>query len=139
MNEIKKADLELLTNDEIREFMNSKNFKKDAPELIKTYVLNDEGLIKVDELWKVTDLLNNIIVERFLKQKPLYGFLVNCEAVNTVGELKEILNNFDDGDIVVVEDEDLFPFYVDVITGMELTTGGTREIRFTKIEHEDLD
>lgn len=138
MTEIKKEDLELLTNDEIREFMNSKNFKKDAPELIKNYVLNDEGLIKMDDLWKVTDLLTNIIVERFLKQESLYNMLVNNNPINTIGELKAVINCFDDGDIVVVEDEDLFHFYVDVIEGMDLTTGGTREIRFTKIEH-DLD
>ncbi|NTW91599.1 MAG: hypothetical protein HGA35_06705 [Erysipelotrichaceae bacterium] len=137
MSKIKKEDLELLSNDEIRELLNSKDFHfKQLPEHIRLELLDIDAVVDQNKLRRVIALLTEIVVERFLKQKPLYGFLVNCDAVNTVGELKEILNNFDDGDIVVVEDDDLFPFYVDVITGMELTTGGTREIRFTKIENE---
>lgn len=62
-----------------------------------------------------------------------------CETINTVGELKEFLNTLNDNDIVVIEtidlttgdSQDLYPFHMDVIDGIQMLDGSTvSEVRF---------
>ncbi len=53
------------------------------------------------------------------------------DTIYTVGELKEFLSTLNDNDQVVMETidletgdvQDLYPFYMDVIDGIKLTTG----------------
>lgn len=62
-----------------------------------------------------------------------------CEKIYTVGDLKEMLADLDDEDQVCIETidletgdtEDLYPFHIDIIDGIELTDGTiVREVRF---------
>lgn len=141
MAKLKKEDLEFLTDAQIKEILSTKDVTK-YPTLIKEFILDaDNGYEARMRIDRVNRLLDNLIVDRFLK--PLKSFSPDCKPINTVGDLKAILNTFDDGDIIVLEAtdkngdvQDLYQFYVDVIEGMELTTGGTREIRFTQIQHQ---
>jgi len=56
------------------------------------------------------------------------------ETVYTVGELKAFLNMLDDNDCVVIDtidDNDIFPFHMDVINGIKMMDGTIiREVRF---------
>ena len=60
-------------------------------------------------------------------------------TIKTVKELKEFLNTLNDNDIVTIETinlttgdvEDLYPFHMDVIEGIELQDGSiVNEVRF---------
>jgi len=61
------------------------------------------------------------------------------ETIHTVKELKEFLDTLNDNDQVVIETislktgdtEDLYPFHMDVIDGIQLTDGTVvSEVRF---------
>ena len=69
-----------------------------------------------------------------------------CETIQTVKDLKEILETLNDNDQVCLETIDLetgdvcdlFPFYIDVIDGIELTTGEViNEVRFCQKKQDE--
>lgn len=63
------------------------------------------------------------------------------DRINTVGELREILKDLDDNDLICLETiddngdvQDLYPMYVDVIDGIELIDKTiVREVRFCQM------
>ena len=61
----------------------------------------------------------------------------------TIKELKEILKDYNDNDVVVVEvfdttlHEDLYSFYVDEIDGVMTSNGLVSEIRICPINHHN--
>ena len=69
------------------------------------------------------------------------------QTIRTVKELKEILSTLNDNDQVCIETtdldtgdaEDLFPFYVDIITGVKLTDGSeVSEVRFCQLDNTNI-
>lgn len=67
------------------------------------------------------------------------------EKITTIGELRKATAHLDDNDILVLETTDLktgdpidlYPFYMDVIDGVQLTTGETvREVRFCQLDNK---
>lgn len=67
------------------------------------------------------------------------------DTIQTVGDLKEFLNTLNDDDQVCIETidletgdvSDLFPFYIDVIDGIELTDGSViNEVRFCQQDNK---
>jgi hypothetical protein len=70
------------------------------------------------------------------------------DAISTIGELREAISHLKDDNLVVLEAtydngdvEDLYPFYIDEIDGIELTDKSkVSEVRFCQIhpkKHED--
>jgi len=62
----------------------------------------------------------------------------------TIGELREAISHLSDNDCVVLETTDLdtgdaidlFPFYIDVIDGIQLTNGNTiSEVRLCQMDN----
>ena len=62
----------------------------------------------------------------------------------TIGDLKEAISHLSDNDLVVIETTDLstgdamdlYPFYVDVIDGIQLTDGSEiSEVRFCQMDN----
>lgn len=109
---IKQEDLEFLSNEQIKAFYKAEDIML-MPSPIKEFVLTGKDRFEMGrKINRVEKLLNNIIVKRFLQQLIVNEdevFSPDCKPVQTVGELKAILNTFDDGDIVVLEatDEDV--------------------------------
>lgn len=67
MARITKSDLEHFTSDEIRNIYNNKNISS-LPTPIYEYVENGEEYTKYNRLNRVINLLNIIIVERFINE-----------------------------------------------------------------------
>lgn len=66
------------------------------------------------------------------------------ERILTIGQLREIIKDLDDKDQVVIETtdletgdaQDLYPFYVDIIDGIQLEDGSEiKEIRFCQMNN----
>ena len=80
------------------------------------------------------------------------GQPVQCPSIgdklNTVGELRSIIQELDDHDQICIETidldtgdvHDLYPMYMDVIEGIELTDGtNVREVRFCQMPNSEPD
>lgn len=66
------------------------------------------------------------------------------QKILTIGQLREAIKDFDDNDLVVLEEtdletsdvQDLYPFYIDVIEGIKLNDGTqVREVRFCQMDN----
>jgi hypothetical protein len=70
---------------------------------------------------------------------------MSSKTIFTIGELREAISNLADNDCVVLETTnlssgdaiDLYPFYIDVIEGIQLTNGETiSEVRFCQMDNQ---
>jgi hypothetical protein len=70
---------------------------------------------------------------------------MSSKNIMTIGDLREAISHLDDNDFVVLETTnldtgdaiDLFPFYIDVIDGIQLTSGKTiSEVRFCQMDNK---
>ena len=65
------------------------------------------------------------------------------DRLRTIGELRQLMQDLDDHDLVVIEtidengdSEDLYPLYMDVIENVRLTDGSNvREVRFCQMDN----
>jgi len=69
---------------------------------------------------------------------------MSSKTIFTIGELREAISHLSDNDCVVLETTDLdtgdaidlFPFYIDVIDGIQLTNGKTiSEVRLCQMDN----
>jgi hypothetical protein len=67
------------------------------------------------------------------------------KRIHTIGELRELIEDLNDNDLVCIETidkygdvEDLYPMYIDVIDGIKLESGETvNEVRFCQMPNTD--
>jgi hypothetical protein len=73
--------------------------------------------------------------------------IMSTKTIETIGQLREFIDLCDTDDLVVMETTDLetgdpidlYPFYIDVIEGIQTTDGKTiSEIRFCQLPNEPL-
>ncbi len=70
MAKIKKQDLEILTNEQIKEFYKCENYLNIKIPIIKDYLYeNKEVSFLGNKINRIESLLNVIIVERFINDK----------------------------------------------------------------------
>jgi hypothetical protein len=69
---------------------------------------------------------------------------MSSKRIMTIGDLKEAISHLSDSDFVVLETTDLstgdaidlYPFYIDVIDGIQLTDGNiVSEVRFCQMDN----
>jgi hypothetical protein len=125
----------------IIEFKGGNSSENDIKKLVRLTTKASEYRIFITDLERLErnvqkDNINstNVQNDTFEDAIPVIG-----ETINTVGALKAFLNTLKDDDLTIMEAialetgdvQDLYPFHMDVIDGIELTDGRTvSEIRF---------
>jgi hypothetical protein len=67
MAKLSKSDLEALSSDEIKHFYTCENVENLNIPIVKQYLLNGDGRSLPLKINRVESLLNQVIVERFVK------------------------------------------------------------------------